>query len=51
MKINIFGSTGIIGRKTLEVIDQNFPKKNFPDFSNRSLVVAGPGASYPYYLL
>ncbi len=25
MKINIFGSTGIIGRKTLELIDSNFP--------------------------
>ena len=25
MKINIFGSTGIIGRKTLELIDNNFP--------------------------
>ena len=26
MNINIFGSTGIIGRKTLELIDNNFPK-------------------------
>ena len=25
MKINIFGSTGVIGRKTLEIIDKNFP--------------------------
>ena len=26
MNINIYGSTGIIGRKTLKLIDQNFPK-------------------------
>ncbi len=26
MNINIFGSTGIIGKKTLELIDSNFPK-------------------------
>ena len=25
MKINIFGSTGVIGKKTLELIDKNFP--------------------------
>ena len=25
MKINLFGSTGIIGRKTLEIIEHNFP--------------------------
>ena len=25
MNINIFGSTGIIGKKTLELIDKNFP--------------------------
>ncbi len=25
MKINIYGSTGVIGRKTLKLIDQNFP--------------------------
>ena len=24
MNINIYGSTGIIGRKTLKLIDQNF---------------------------
>ena len=26
MNINIFGSTGVIGRKTLNLIDNNFPK-------------------------
>ena len=26
MKINIFGSTGIIGRKSLNIIQKNFPK-------------------------
>ncbi len=26
MKINIYGSTGVIGRKTLKLIEQNFPK-------------------------
>ena len=26
MNINIYGSTGTIGRKTLKLIDQNFPK-------------------------
>ena len=25
MNINIYGSTGVIGRKTLELIDKNFP--------------------------
>ncbi len=25
MKINIFGSTGVIGKKTLQLVDQNFP--------------------------
>ena len=25
MNINIYGSTGVIGRKTLELIDVNFP--------------------------
>ena len=25
MNINIFGSTGVIGKKTLELIDKNFP--------------------------
>ncbi len=28
MNINIYGSTGTIGRKTLKLIDQNFPKLN-----------------------
>ncbi len=28
MNINIYGSTGVIGRKTLHLIDQNFPKLN-----------------------
>ena len=28
MNINIFGSTGIIGRKSLELIDTNFPNLN-----------------------
>ena len=26
MNINIYGSTGVIGRKTLKLIDKNFPK-------------------------
>ena len=26
MKINIFGSTGVIGKKTLQLIDKNFPE-------------------------
>ena len=28
MIINIYGSTGVIGRKTLELIDQNFSNIN-----------------------
>ena len=28
MKINIFGSTGVIGKKTLSLIDKNFPDLN-----------------------
>ena len=28
MRINIFGSTGIIGKKTLSLIDKNFPDLN-----------------------
>ena len=26
MNINIFGSTGVIGKKTLSIIDNDFPK-------------------------
>ena len=28
MNINIYGSTGVIGKKTLELIDKNFPNLN-----------------------
>ena len=28
MKINIYGSTGVIGKKTLSLIDKNFPDLN-----------------------
>ena len=28
MNINIYGSTGIIGKKTLSLIDENFPTLN-----------------------
>ena len=35
MKINTYGSTGVIGKKTLALIDKNFPKSNFVESYRR----------------
>ena len=40
MKINIFGSTGVIGKKTLELIDRDFTNIKI------NLICASPITNY-----